>query len=194
MGYIITSGPAEEPLSTTEAKLHLRVEVSDDDTLIASIIKAARVAIENYTGLKLVTQTIVEYFDAFPQSGPLNLSFYPVQSLTSITYTDTDGATQTWSNTLYDLDKNGPYQFGPARIAPAYSETYPTTRDEINAVTVTYVAGYGAATAVPDVVKAAMRLLIADMYENRMSASEWKAMKNPAWQALLNYADYKRVI
>lgn len=123
MGYIITSGPAEEPLSTTEAKLHLRVEVSDDDTLIASIINAARVAIENYTGLKLVTQTIVEYFDTFPQSGPLNLSFYPVQSLTSITYTDTDGATQTWSSALYDFDKNGPYQFGPARITTAYNET-----------------------------------------------------------------------
>lgn len=191
MGYIISSGPSEEPLSTTEAKLHLRVEVTDDDTLIASIIKAARVAIENYTGLKLVTQTIVEYFDSFPVSGALNLSFYPVQSLTSIAYTDADGDAQTWSNTLYVFDKNGPYQFGPARITPIHSETFPNTQDKLNAVAVTYIAGYGAATAVPDVIKAAMRLLIADMHENRMSET-WGKLQT--WQMLLNAGDYKRVI
>jgi uncharacterized phiE125 gp8 family phage protein len=194
MGYVITSAPAAEPLSLTEAKLHLRVEVSEDDALITSIIKAARVAIENYLDQKLVTQTVTEYFDAFPLSGALGLSFWPVQSISSITYTDTDGDTQTWAGASYDVDIYGQYGRGPARIYPAYSESFPSVRSEMNAVAVTYIAGYGAATTVPDLIKAAMRLLIAEMYENRTGEPHAKQMQLPVWMMLLTAGAYKKVI
>lgn len=194
MGYIVTSGPATEPLTLAEAKLHLRVETTEDDTLITSIIKAARVAIENYLDQKLVTQTVAEYFDTFPLSGALGLSFWPVASITSITYTDTDGATQTWAGANYDVDLYGQFGRGPARIYPAYLQNFPLTREEMNAVAITYVAGYGAAADVPDLIKAAMRLLIAEMYENRTGDPNAKQMQLPVWKMLLNAGDYKKVI
>lgn len=191
MGYVVTSAPAAEPLSSTEAKAHLRVDHSDEDTLISSIIIAARVAIENYLDRKLVTQTIAEYYDSFPLTDAITLSFWPVQSITSITYTDTDGVSQTWDSSNYDVDLYGQYGQGPARITPAYSKSFPATRDEMNAVTVTYIAGYGAASAVPDLIKSAMRLLISEMYENRVDAGHTKLTK---WQHLLNVGGYKKVL
>jgi len=190
MGYVVTSAPATEPLTLDEAKAHLRVDHSDEDDLITSIIAAARVTVENYLQQKLITQTVVEYFDEFPADG-IVLTFWPVQSVTSITYTDTDGDTQTWDAAEYKVDIYGVFGGGPARITEAYSETLPTTRDETNAVAVTYDAGYGAASAVPAPIKAAMRLLIAEMYEYRLENDEWKSHQSPAWKRLLNAAQYK---
>ncbi len=191
MGYVVTSAPAAEPLSPTEAKAHLRVDTSDDDTLIGSLITAARVMVENYLDQKLVTQTLTEYFDAFPLNGVIELGFWPVQSITSIGYTDTDGTAQTWAGANYQTDIYGDFDKGPARIIPAYSESYPSTRDNLNAVNVVYVAGYGAASAVPDLIKSAMRLLIADMYEGRQSAP---AAGLATWQILLNAGGYKKAL
>jgi len=57
----------------------------------------------------------------------------------------------------------------PARLVPAYGKTWPATRNEINAVEVTFTCGYGAASAVPEAIKAWVKLRIGAMYENRES-------------------------
>lgn len=178
-------------MTATEAKAHLKVDTSDDDTLITSLISAARIAVENYLTQKLVTQTITEYFDAFPANGIIELTFWPVVSITHIKYYDSDGALQTWDAANYQTDIYGTFGQGPARIWTAYSVTYPTTRDMLNAVEVRYVAGYGAASAVPELIKSAMRLLLSDMYDERMNG---KSNAVNRWQHLLNVGDYKRVL
>ena len=51
----LVTPPAEEPVSLAEARLHLRVDFTDDDALITSLIAAARQAAETLTGRQFVT-------------------------------------------------------------------------------------------------------------------------------------------
>jgi hypothetical protein len=87
----------------------------------------------------------------------------PVQSVTSVVYVDTAGVSQTLVVTTdYVVDTSAE----PARIYPAYGCSWPSARSQPNAITVTYVAGYGLAGAnVPEPLLDAMYLLIGDGYE-----------------------------
>lgn len=198
MGYVVSVAPSSEPLLLAEAKAHLRVDHSDEDDLITALIVAARIAIENYLDQKLITQTIIEYFDAFPTT-VIPLTFWPVASITSIQYLDSDGTEQTWGSANYTTDIYGQFGEGPARITPAYSVSYPSTRDVVNSVYVTYVAGYGAAAAVPALIKSAMYLLITDLYDGRGERSTGALFSRPSpnstrWQSLLNVGGYKKIL
>lgn len=166
----LATAPATEPLTATEAKLHLRVDHTTDDDLITSLIVAARQHCENFTGRALITQTWDLKLDAFPSLGePIRLVKPPVSSVTSVTYVDADGATQTWTSSLYRTDLPAGTWAQAGRIEPAHGESYPEIRQVSNAVTVRCVHGYGAAATVPDAIKAAMKLLIGHWYENRES-------------------------
>ena len=165
----LVTAPAVEPIATSVAKLHLRVDHSTDDALIDTLCAAARAYVEAKMSRKCITQTWDYKMDQFP-IGPLVLPFPPVSSVTSVSYIDSDGASQTWSSSLYDTDLPSGPEAGPARIVPAYGQSFPSTRSDINAVTVRFVCGYGAAaTAVPSAVLAAMKLLIGHWYANRES-------------------------
>lgn len=163
MIYTVTSGPSSEPLTTSEVKTWLRVTSSTDDTLIASLIKAARVYAENFTGRALFTQTIKEYFDGWPYGGCIELGFGPVQSITSVKYYDTDGTLQTVSSSNYITDLISM----PGRIVNHPDYTWPALQTRTNPVEIIYVAGYTATASIPDGIKAAMYLLIGFWYENR---------------------------
>lgn len=142
------------------------------DPQIALLIAAARQAAEQELRRYLITQTLDAYFDAFPaidygRSESRTPDYYgdainlpPLQSVTAITYVDTDGTTQTLAADLYTVDANS----RPARIAPAYGQSWPSTRDQPNAVKVRFVAGYGVAAAVPQCVKAWMLEKIAELH------------------------------
>jgi len=166
----VTSGPASEPLTATEVKNWLKVTGTSEDDLISSLIAAARKQVEHYTNLKLFTQTIAEYWDEWPYSdelknrfGGLSLSWGPVQSVSSVQYTDEDGDTQTFSSSNYTTDLTA----RPARIAPGFDDVWPTARLEPNSIRVMYVAGYSDTADIPDDIKTAMRLMITHWYDNR---------------------------
>lgn len=171
MAYKVISVPASEPITLSEAKNYLKVEDSytDDDTLITAIITSVRQYIETYLTTALITQTIEEKWDYidvrnYQVRQNFNLGVNPVQSVTSITYIDTDGDSQTWSASEYVVDTHRQV----ARIGIKNGYTWPSIQDEINALTVTYVAGYGdAGSDVPGNILQAMRYLIAAYYENR---------------------------
>jgi uncharacterized phiE125 gp8 family phage protein len=102
--------------------------------------------------------------------------------VTSITYTDENGVSQTWAASLYLVDPAG------GRIQPAYGQVYPSTRAGIlNAVAVRFVAGYGAAaTAVPENLRHAMKLLIGHWFLHRESVTPETMTELPhAVEALL---------
>ena len=176
-GLTVSVEPAIEPVTTAEAKTHLRVETADDDAYIVLLIKTARQMGENRTQRALITQTFVLTLDAFPPNvifAP-ELYFYssridptirlprsPAQSITSITYVDDAGDTQTLDSSKYTLDTSSLVP----RIVPAFGEVWPTTRPVINAVTITFVAGYGdAATDVPDPLIHAIKLIVGTYYD-----------------------------
>lgn len=159
---IVTTPPAAEPLSLTEAKLHLREPSAADDALVTALIAAARSQVENYVHRALITQTRELKLDCFPAC--IELPFPPVASVTSVKYTDLNGAEQTVAGGDLDTDVNS----SPGRVQPAYGSTWPSTRPGFNAVRVRYVCGYGAAGSdVPEPLRYAMRLLLAHLYENR---------------------------
>lgn len=165
----LVTPPSVEPVSATEAKLHCKIDVSTDDTIFTRLIQAAREFAESFTHRPLITQTYDLKLDSFP-CGDLWLPLPPVSSVTSVTYVDTAGVSQTWTagTTGYLTDLPAGPMAGPARIYPAYGVLYPVTRDQPNAVTVRFVCGYGAAgTSVPYSILAAMLLLIGHWYRSR---------------------------
>ena len=157
-----TVAPAVEPVSLVEAKRNLRVTFPDDDDQIKSFIKEAREQVESEAELQLINATWTLTLDYFP--AVIELRKPPVSSITSVSYIDTAGDSQTLSSALYKLDDKS----RPALLVPAFDQSWPSTRGEIAAVTVTFVAGYGAAaSSVPERAKRAMHLLIAHWYNNR---------------------------
>jgi len=135
-----TVEPQVEPLSLTEAKAHLRVEVSTDDDLITSLIKVARQYAEAVTGRQLSVATLRLTLDEFPSENDEQITLLrpPVHYISSISYVDTDGVTQTVDSSDYQLDR----ATEPARLRPAYGTSWPSARDQMAAVTIDYVAGY----------------------------------------------------
>ena len=163
MALKLITAPSTYPVTLAEAKLHCRVDIADDDTLITALITAATEMAEQKTGRAIMTQTLELTLDAFPEA--FELTRVPVQRITSVKYYDTTGTQQTLSNTLYALDAAD--DFGFAYISPVYAGVWPNTRDQINAVAVRYVAGYADAASVPQSIKNWILLMVSTMYENR---------------------------
>jgi len=155
-----------EPLTLAELKLHLRVDHTEEDTLIESLGKAARRWVERYTSRSLVSQTWTMSLDGFPYDGCFKLPRGPHLSVESIKYRDEDSVQQTWASTKYKVDPAGGEE--AARVMLADGEEWPDTDLDPNSVEVEFKAGYGTtAASVPDTIKAAMKLLIGHWFENR---------------------------
>lgn len=163
--FVVVTPPAEnDPVITlAEAKLHLRVSHSAEDTLITALVAAATLNAQTETGRQLVTATLRMSMDAFPRGRVIELPRPPLLTVTSVTYLDDTGATQTLDDSLYTVDIDST----PGRLVLADGQVWPSTDNEPNAVQVTYTAGYGAASAVPATVKAWMLLQVGALYRNR---------------------------
>lgn len=156
------TAPAVEPVTLAEAKLHLRVDSNDEDVHIAGLITAAREQAESNTRRALITQTWRLTLDAFP--GIIELPRPRLQAVTSVQYVDTGGVMQTLDASAYQVAGTSE----PARILPAYGRNWPATRHQLEAVSITYTAGYGNAGAdVPASIRQWMLLYIGALYENR---------------------------
>ena len=159
---IVTPSSAE-PVTLTEAKLHLREDGTEQDTRIESLISAAREYIEGQTGRYLMSQTIRQYFDDFPEIGcPIRLDVAPVQSVSSVNYLDEDGTSMVLATSDYRSDVTS----DTTRIEEGYDSTWPVTRGVVNCVWVDVVAGYASASAVPRGLRQAILLLVGHWYEN----------------------------
>ena len=165
MSLTLKTAPASEPLTAAQAKTHLRVTHTDDDTYIESLIVVARHQVEKYLRMGLIDQTWEYRLDEFPayDEKPLYVPMKPITAVDSISYVDTDGDSQTWSADEYQVDIYGAFP----RIIPAYGYSWPSTRDQIHAVTITLSVGYADANAVPEDIRHAMLLMIGELYENR---------------------------
>lgn len=164
MAISVVTPAAMEPVSLAEAKLHMRVDSSDDDAYILGLIATARRWVESFRNQALVTQTLDWYLDSWPASGQFDVPRPPLQSVTSITLYDTANAASTVSSAVYFVDTVSQ----PGRISLAYGQSWPTTtlRDR-NAIKIRFVAGYGSAESVPNEVRQAILLIAGDLYENR---------------------------
>jgi uncharacterized phiE125 gp8 family phage protein len=166
-----------EPITLAEAKLHLRVDDTAEDSLITALISAARETCEDriegtvpVTGWRLT-------LDAFPDA--IKLPRGPVASVESVKYIDDDGVEQTLSPLDYLVDTASMQGY----IVPAYGKAWPETRGQINAVTVEYTAGSAAAQ---HALKAWMLLAIGEMFANREASAERPAVAHGFADRLLD--------
>ena len=161
---LIIPSAASSALDLTEAKLHLRVDSTDDDFLIQSMIGAASELVEQATSRVLLAQTWELSLDSFPAY--FELSRVPLQSITSIKYTDSTGTVQTMSNTDYVISSD---ESDYAKVYPAYGVTWPNSRGDMGNVKVRFVAGYADASSIPESLRSWMKLAVGSMYVNRES-------------------------
>ena len=162
--YVCTTAATLKPLSIDEIAERLNVTNRDDFPILAQMLDEAVDAFQRRTQRQLLTATWKLYLDGFPDV--IELERLPVASITSITYVNTDGTTTTLAATEYQTDlTDGRYA---ARICPAYGTVWPAVRgDTLNAVIVTFVAGYTSAALVPSNIKRALLLMIGHYFENR---------------------------
>jgi uncharacterized phiE125 gp8 family phage protein len=168
----LITGPTTEPVSSTEAKLYLKVDHTDDDDLITILIQAAREVAEKYTGRSFIDTVWECYFDDFPETDDDYLPLYPapVNTLTSVTYYNSSGVLTTMSSTteyLTDMVNE------PARVFLRDGQSWPETDDRLGGVIVKYTSGYGSTSAsVPDAIRTAVLLIIGHLYENRQDVAK----------------------
>lgn len=152
---------ASEPVTYTEAKAHLRLEHDLDQTYVETLIKAARKHAEAHCWRGFVTQTWELVLEDFTDE-PIILPKGRVASITTVKYIDSNGTEQTLASSVYDLDDDSE----PSRLLTAYGQSWPSTRDQWDAVRIRYVVGVAAA-AVDETIKQAILLLVSQMYEHR---------------------------
>ncbi len=167
MTLTLVTGSSSEPVSLDQAKQHLRVDHSDEDELIASLITSASRKLDGRDGelsRALISQTWALSLGRFPAE--ISLPLPPCQSVTSIAYVDENGVAQTLDAANYTLVGAG--GSGPASIVPSWGNAWPSTRDVPEAVTVTFVAGYGDDPLdVPEPIRTAIKMIVAHLYEHR---------------------------
>lgn len=161
-GLALVTPPAEEPLSLVEVKSWLRVEHNADDIDISALVVAARGLVEEFLGRQLVSATWRLTAGWFPDF-EIRLPKPPLLSIASIQYLDTAGVLQTLDDETYDVDAAA----DPGVVMPASGYSWPATRTHPQSVRITYQAGYGTAASVPEGIKTAIKLLIANWYQRR---------------------------
>ena len=161
--YQVVTPASTYPVSLTEAKLHLKVDITTDDALITNLIVAATQVSEEYTNRFFINTVINQTCTTFLDLKQLYKS--KVVSVTHVKYYDSDNTLQTLASSNYVVNN----QFEPAQINLVVDGSFPDIADRIDAVECKYTVGYGAASDVPNAIKQAILLTIGNWYANRES-------------------------
>ena len=183
-GLNIDTAWTTSAVATSDQKSFMRVDFSDDDTLIAELIKASQNVIETYVNRAITTQTLSLFLDRLPFYNDLKLqegiftapdleynSNYivlpkpPVVSVTHVKYYANDNTATTFASTNYYVDTIS----NQARVVLKKGVSWPTVAEtrNANAYEIKYVTGYGGASDVPEPIVQAIKLLTTHLYENR---------------------------
>lgn len=180
--FKLITPPSVEPVTLSEAKAHARIETTNDDALITSLITAARLWAEQYTNRAFITQGWQLWLDTFPANndwwdgmregaitnGGLTRSVAlpraPLIAVNSVQSYDAADSATLWAASNYYVDTLR----DPGRLVLRPGAVWPFAARGANGICIDYSAGYGAnASSVPEAIKTAIRQLIAHWYENR---------------------------
>lgn len=165
----LIGAPGETPISLAEAKSFMRVDHSEDDTLIALLINAAVSHVDGIAGIlgrALIAQEwqmVVPYDDAPGGTRKLYLPVLSARELTGLSYYDTSNTLVTANLSDFDLVANSSWAY----VLPKNDADWPEFYDRHDALTVEWRAGFGDAVDIPPAIKAALLLIVSDLYRNR---------------------------
>ena len=162
--YKVVTPATSNPLTLTEAKTHLKVDTTADDTFITNLIRSATSSAQEYTNRFFIATTIQQFGDKWEDIS--NLFKSPVASVTVIKYVDPSGSLQTLSTDVYFVDDVNK----PARIGLKPNQSFPEIIDRLNAIYVEYVVGIAAGPdEVDEGIRQALLLTIGNWYQNRQA-------------------------
>lgn len=147
------TAPVTEPITLTEAKLYLRVDSSNEDSLISDLIVSARMSAEQWLAKSLITQTWKLVYNDYLDCS-VDLPMPPIVNIISITIVNRDATTSLVSENNYYLNA---------------AKNMVLLDNHINgfSIEIIYNAGYGLAAQVPQPIKYGMLAHIAAMYDER---------------------------
>jgi uncharacterized phiE125 gp8 family phage protein len=167
MGLTLITPPLQSAVSLDMAKTHLRVDHNEEDAIIAAYVEAATQSLDGIDGALgrcLINQTWKLTLDSFPEF--IEIPLPPCQSITSVTYVDVAGAVQTLAPINYQAVGLG--GVSAASIHPAYGKSWPSARSQPEAISVTFVAGYGPSYAdIPEPIIARLLARVGALYAYR---------------------------
>lgn len=161
MSYKVITAPATEPVTVAEARTFCGLgSDTSHDSLLTLFIQSAREGLERELNRALITQTIEDEHECFPDSGRFTLRFVPVTSITSFKYYDSDEAVYDISEYTKILNSE------PASVTLTDDFSWP---EDVLAVKIRYVAGYASASAVPARIKEAILMQVRDSFDCRQN-------------------------
>lgn len=157
--------PSDLPLTIEEMRRQCNITSSGDDAMLNFLCKAGVDYLDGYTGILgrcLMPQTWRIDLDEWP-SCHFRLPLAPVQSITEIKYFDPTNQQLTWNAANYALyeDALSPFVAWSSGISP------PSIYERLDAVSVTFVAGYGSRALVPAGIKHGLLMWIGTMFMQR---------------------------
>jgi len=200
MSLILVGEPTAEPITTAEAKTHMRVTDTAEDAYIDGLIKAARQLVERILGRAIMTQTwdmFLSHFPVYTDSDdnltalsyrPIIFPYPPLASIDYVKYKDHDDVLQTWASVNYVVDTQQQYN---GMMYPVRGGAYPLSQFYPKAVNIRFTAGYADAASVPQPIKQAISLLVAHMHENREATSFGVQMSKMPFAVDAMLAPYK---
>lgn len=164
--YATITPPTEEPVSIYEARAHTRVDGTEEDDLLMRLIVTAREYYEQTTWRALCTQTRVMFLDAWPPYEAIDIAGAPIVSVSELKYINEQGTEFVLPSNRYVVSARGD-QRGSIALKRSAGGWPTDTLQEVDAIQITYTAGYGDPSDVPAIHKQAILLMVGHWFENR---------------------------
>jgi len=151
----LITAPLTEPVSLADIEGQLQLNTGDitsagQASTVTGYLKTMRGRAESITRRQLVTAVYEMVLESFPiNNGPIELPRPPLQSVQSIKYYDTTGTQITLDVALYRVLSETSPKCRPGLVVPAYGQSWPSTRDDYDMVTIQFTAGYSSAAPAP---------------------------------------------
>ena len=165
MSIITITPPASEPVSLAEAKLFLRIDHGAEDSLISTLIIAAREAVEAGVGRALITRRVREDLDIWVREARTGavLGLGPVTNVVAVRLLADNG-----SQSVLDPER---YRLEGHRDRPrlVFAAGVPATLREIGGIEIEYDCGFADDAAdLPVALRLATLQIVSALYELRV--------------------------
>lgn len=187
MTLTLLAAPAAEPVTLAEARAHLRLDATEEDTLLGALLVAARTALEAATRRALLSQSWRLTMDDWP-APPVELPLAPVLTVDAVKVVTIGGSMLTIDPAFYEVDAAGT----PPRLAARRGQAWPMPATRLAGIAVDFTAGYGSPAEVPPPLRQAVLMLVAHWFENREPVAVGAGAELPMMVAAL-IAPYRRL-